>query len=152
MSNTYTQIFIHLIFATKNRHRILREDFKESLQKYIFGILKNKSHKLLAINFHVNHIHIFFSYHPNISLSDLVREIKKESTTFINENKFLLGKFYWQEGYAAFSYAKSHIDNVINYVNNQEVHHKKKSFREEYIDFLKKFNVGYEEKYLPEDV
>jgi len=152
MPNTYTQIFIHLIFATKFRHRILKENFKESLQKYISGILKNKSQKLLAINFHVNHIHIFFSYHPNIALSDLVREIKKESTTFINDNNFLKGKFYWQEGYSAFSYAKSQIDVVINYVNNQENHHKKKSFREEYIEFLKKFEISFEEKYLPEDV
>ena len=152
MANTYTQIYIHLIFATKMRYRTVNENFKESLQKYITGIINNKSQKLYAVNFHENHIHIFFSYTPNISLSELVKEVKKMSTNYINENKFLTGKFYWQEGYAAFSYSKSQIENVIKYVKNQQIHHKKKSFREEYIEMLKKFDVKYDEKYIFEEV
>ncbi|MCX6230379.1 MAG: IS200/IS605 family transposase [Bacteroidetes bacterium] len=148
MPNTYTQIYIHLVFAVQGRHNIINNTIKEELQKYTTGILENRKQKLYAINIMPDHCHIFFSMTPTINISDLVKDIKTGITNHINKNHLLLTKFEWQKGFGAFSYAHSQIDNVVKYIQNQEEHHKKHTFREEYIDFLKKFNVDYNPNYL----
>lgn len=148
MANTYSQIHIQIIFAVKGREHLIKEDNREELQKFITGIITNKNQKLLAIYCMPNHTHIFVGLKPNIAISDLVRDIKANSSTFITENKWTKSKFTWQEGYGAFSYAKSQVDAVVKYVLNQAEHHKKRTFREEYIDFLQKFEIEYDEKYL----
>jgi REP element-mobilizing transposase RayT len=152
MANTYTQLYIHLVFATKQRADIHDKNFKESIQKYITGIFKNKNQYLITINFHINHIHILFSYNPSILLSELVRDVKISSTNYVNENEFLKGKFYWQEGYSAFSCSKSQLGKIINYIENQERHHKRKTFKEEYLEFLKAYDIPYDERYVLKDV
>jgi len=148
MANTYSQIYIQVVFAVKNRNALIRSSWEEKLFQYITGIIKNKEQKLIAINGVTDHIHIFIGLKPNCCLSDLVREIKKASTVFINDNKLSKYKFNWQAGFGAFSYSKSHIDAVYNYIMNQKAHHKKKTFKEEYLEFLKKYEIPYEEKYL----
>lgn len=152
MANTYTQLYFHIVFATKQRFKIIDANFKESLHKYITGILKNKEQYLISINFHVNHIHILFSYNPKMLLGELVKVIKVETTNFINEKNFINGQFYWQEGYSAFSVSRSQLDKVANYIKNQEKHHKEKSFREEYLEFLRKYEIPFDERYVLKDV
>jgi REP element-mobilizing transposase RayT len=148
MANTYTQLYIHLIFAVSGRTNSIKSEYKIEIEKYISGFLKNKKHKLLAINCMPDHSHIFIGLNPEHSVSNLVREMKISSANFINEKKLTLGKFSWQEGYGAFSYSKSSIDNVIKYINNQQEHHRKKSFQEEYINFLNKYNISFDERYI----
>jgi len=148
MANTYSQIYIQIVFAVKNRNALINSSWEEKLYQYITGIVKNKEQKLIAINGVADHIHIFIGLKPTCCLSDLVREVKKASTVFINDNKLSKYKFNWQAGFGAFSYSKSHIDAVYNYVMNQKAHHKKRTFKEEYLDFLKKYEISYEEKYL----
>ncbi|OWK98873.1 transposase [Kaistella haifensis DSM 19056] len=131
------------------KERLIKEDFREELQKYISGIIGNKKHHLISIYANPDHIHIFLSLKDlSSSISQLVKEIKVSSTNFINEKKFLDTPFYWQEGYGCFSYSKSQRDSVVNYIQNQKQHHAKKSFREEYIEFLTKFEVNFDEKYV----
>jgi len=146
--STYSQIYIQIVFAVKNRKALISKSWDEELYKYITGIIQNKGQKMLAINGVADHIHILIGMKPTCCLSDLVREEKKASNVFIKEKKFTLYKFEWQEGYGAFSYSHSALDNVIAYVNNQKEHHRKKSFREEYKEFLIKFNVEHQDKYL----
>lgn len=146
--STFSQIYIQVIFAVKGRNSIIAQSWEEELYKYITGIISNKGQKLIAINGMPDHIHILIGMKPSCCLSDLVREIKKASNAFVNEKKFSKFKFEWQEGYGAFSYSHSSLDNVIAYIQNQKEHHKKKSFREEYIDFMKKFEVEYKDEYL----
>lgn len=148
MMSTYSQIYIQIVFAVKNRDALLHSSWEERLYQYITGIVQNKGQKMIAINGTQNHIHFFIGINPSCCLSDLVREVKKSSNEFIKENKFCKFKFNWQEGYGAFSYSHSQIDAVTKYVLNQKEHHRKKTFREEYLDFLKKYNVEYNEKYL----
>lgn len=148
MANTYTQLYIHIVFTVKNRESIIPKKNKEELQKYITGIIQNRNHKLLAINTMPDHIHILIGYKPSQPLPDLIRDIKANSSKFMNEKRWIIGRFNWQEGYGAFSYSRSGIDNVINYINNQEEHHKKSSFKDEYLQLLKKFEVDYDEQYL----
>ena len=148
MANTYSQITIHVVFAVKHRENLIKVKHKEELYKYIAGIVKNKKQKLLAINGVSDHIHILLGISPSVALSDLVRDIKNNSSKFINDKKWVLGKFNWQEGYGAFSYSRSQRPEVINYINNQEDHHKKTSFKKEYLNILKKFNVDYNNEYL----
>ena len=148
MANTYTQIHIHFVFAVKFRHGIIQSKWKEDLYKYITGIIQNNNHKLLAINGMSDHIHILIGLRPAQSISDLMKEVKQSSSKWINENKLTNGHFEWQEGYGAFSYSKSQISQVINYIQNQEIHHKKKTFKEEYVDFLEKFEIDYDEKFV----
>lgn len=152
MANTYTQIYIQIVFAVANRVSLIKESWREELHKYITGIIQNHKHKLIAINSVSDHIHIFIGMKPVQSISNLLQEIKDNSSTWINKKKFVLGKFNWQSGYGAFSYSHSHINNVVKYIQNQPEHHKKKTFRQEYIDFLKKFDVPYDEKYIFKDV
>ena len=148
MANTYTQINIHLVFAVLGRENIIKSDFSSRLFEYLSGILKNHNNYPLAINGHGDHIHLFFELNPNNSLSDITRILKSNSSKWINENRFLPGKFNWQEGYGGFSYSKSQRDIVIKYVLNQEEHHKKKSFKEEYLDLLQKFEIKFDGHYL----
>lgn len=146
--STFSQIYIQVVFAVKGRNSLIAQSWEEELYKYITGIITNKGQKLIAINGISDHIHILIGMKPSCCLSDLVREIKKSSNAFINEKKFSKFKFEWQKGYGAFSYSHSSLDNVIAYIQNQKEHHKNKSFREEYIDFLKKFEVEYKDEYL----
>ena len=148
MANTFSQLYVQIVFAVKNRESLIHKTNREELQKYISGIIENRNAKLLAIYCMPNHIHILIGLKPSILLSDLVRDIKAGSSKFINDKKWLKGKFNWQEGFAAFSYSHSQIGQVINYINNQEIHHQKKSFKEEYLDFLQKNEIDYDDKYL----
>lgn len=148
MSSTYSQIYIQIVFAVKGRQSLIQQSWEEELYKYITGIVQNKGQKMLAINGMPDHIHLLIGMKPSCNLSDLVREIKKASNGFINEKRFCQIKFEWQEGYGAFSYSHSALDNVIGYIARQKEHHYKKTFREEYLDFLKKFEVEYKDEYL----
>lgn len=148
MANTYIQIYIQIIFAVQGRQNLVAPSKREILQRYIAGIINNNQ-KLLAIYANPDHLHLLVGINSlNFKISDFVREIKANSSRFINEEKWLNGKFYWQEGYGAFSYSKSQIDKVVNYILNQEEHHKKRSFKEEYLELLNKFEIQYEEKYM----
>jgi REP element-mobilizing transposase RayT len=148
MANTYSRIYLHLVFSPMGRQNIIPVKHKEELQKYTTGIIQNRKHKLLAINFMPDHVHIFIGYHPSQPLSDLLRDIKADTSKFINERRWMPGRFQWQEGYGAFSYGQSQIDNVIQYINTQEEHHRKSTFRDEYIEFLEKFEIEYDARYL----
>lgn len=148
MANTYTQIHIHFVFAVKYRKAVIGTNWKDELFRYISGIVKNNNHKLLAINGVSDHIHILIGIRPVQSISELMKSVKQNSSKWINENKFANSHFEWQEGYGAFSYSKSQLNAVINYIENQEQHHKKKTFKEEYINFLEKFEVDYDEKFI----
>jgi len=148
MANTFYQLSIQLVFAVRNRDALITPEFRDTLHRYIGGILVNKKHKPLAINSMPDHIHIFFGMNPNCNLSDLVRDIKSDSSTFINAHKLSRFRFNWQEGFGAFSYSLSHRSVVINYVDNQQKHHRKKSFKKEYLEYLRKFEVEYDERYL----
>jgi putative transposase len=152
MPNTYTQIYIQVVFAVKGRENLIAQNNKDELYKYITGIISNKSHKMININGMSDHIHILIGFNPEESLSTLVKEIKRCSTIFINKNNWVRGKFEWQSGYGAFSYSNSQIDKVYKYIENQEIHHKQITFREEYIEFLKKFGISFEDKYIFTDV
>lgn len=146
--STYSQIYIQIVFAVKNRQALIASSWEEELYKYITGIVQNKGQKMIAINGMPDHIHFLIGMKPSCCLSDLVREVKKSSNSFIKEKEFSKYKFEWQEGFGAFSYSHSSLDNVIGYINNQKEHHKKRSFKEEYIDFLEKFNVEFKDEYL----
>ena len=148
MPNTYTQIHVQFVFAVNNRHALIHESILVRLEKYLTGIVQNFGHKLLAIYCMPDHTHLFIGLRPNQSLSELMREVKSRSSEFINKEKLTKEKFNWQEGYGAFSYSHSHNQNVIEYVLNQPEHHKKKTFKEEYLEFLTKFEIPYEEQYL----
>lgn len=146
--STYSQIYIQLVFVVKGRESLILNNWEDELYKYITGIITNKGQKLLAINGMPDHVHILIGMKPSCCLSDLVREIKKASNEFINEKRFIRHKFQWQEGFGAFSYSHSALDNVIAYIANQKEHHKKQTFKQEYISFLEKFCVEYKEEYL----
>lgn len=146
MANTFTQIYIHFVFAVQNRASLIQ------LYKYITGIVQRNGHKLIAINGVANHVHIFIGYKLHQLIPELMQDVKGSSSKWINEKKFVKGKFSWQEGYGAFSYSHSQIDQVVRYINNQEKHHKKRTFREEYILLLKKLNIQFDEKYILKDV
>ena len=148
MSSTFSQIYIQIVFAVKGRQNFLLKPWRDDVFKYMSGIIKGKNQKPIIVNGVSNHVHLFIGLKPSIALSDLVRDVKNNSTNFINEHKYLRGQFSWQEGFGAFSYAHAQIDQVYQYILNQEEHHRKKSFKEEYLDFLRKFEIEYEEKYL----
>lgn len=148
MANTYTQIYMHIVFAVQGRYNLLKKENKEELHKYITGIIKNKKQKLIAINSMPDHAHIFIGMKPNIALSDLVRDIKNNSSSFITKKRWVVGKFNWQEGFGGFSYGHSQIGVIAKYIENQEKHHIRKTFKEEYLETLKKFHVEFNEKYI----
>lgn len=148
MPGTFSQLYIQVVFAVKGRASLISNDWKDELHKYMAGIIKGKDQKPIIVNGMPDHIHVFIGLRPSMAISDLVRDIKNNSSNFINDNDWIKGKFQWQEGYGAFSYGHSQIENVYNYILNQERHHKKKTFRQEYLEFLEKFEVPYEERYL----
>jgi len=152
MANTYTQIYLQLIFAVQDRLSLIKESWEVELYKYITGIIQNNGHKLIAINGVPNHIHIFIGYKPHQLIPELLQDIKGFSSKWINKQGFVKAKFSWQESYGAFSYSHSHIDSVVKYIMNQKEHHKKRTFREKYLEFLKKYNVPFNEKYILKDV
>ncbi len=145
---TFSQIYIQVIFAVRGRNSAIANSWEAELYKYITGIVQNKGQKILAINGMPDHIHILIGMKPSCCLSDLVREVKKSSNSFVNQSGLVKGRFEWQEGYGAFSYSHSSLDNVIAYIMNQKEHHRNKSFKEEYISFLEKYKVDYEERFL----
>lgn len=148
MANTYTQIYIQIVFTVQNRTSLIGRDWQEELHKYISGIVRNKGHKLIAINGMPDHLHLFVGFKPDQSLSSLVQAIKGDSSKWIHNKGFVNGRFSWQAGFGAFSYSISEIDNVVKYIHNQFDHHKTKTFLEEYKDFLDKFDIVYDERYL----
>ncbi|WP_264525762.1 IS200/IS605 family transposase [Flavobacterium sp. N502536] len=152
MANTYSQLYIHIVFTVKGRQNLISKNWKAEIYKYITGIVSNKGQKLITINGMPDHIHILIGLKPDKSISDLVRDIKANSSKFINDKKWINGKFEWQNGFGAFSYSHSHLTNIIKYIENQEEHHKTRTFKEEYIGFLKLFDVDFKNEYLFDDV
>lgn len=148
MANTYTQIYIHLVFAVKNRKSLIKNEWKNELEKYITGIVQNHKHKLIAIGSAHDHIHIFIGYNVNQLLPKLVQEIKTSSNSWIKTNWLSNFHFEWQKGYGAFSHSNSQINTVVKYILNQENHHKKKSFQTEYLEFLNKNKIVFDTKYI----
>jgi putative transposase len=148
MANTYTQIHIHAVFAVQNRLSLIQDKWKTDLYKYITGIIQNNSHKVLIINGMSDHIHILFGLRPVQSIADLMQDIKGSSSKWINEMNFIRGKFAWQEGYGAFSCNKSNLDNLIRYIENQEIHHRKQTFIDEYKEYLRLHEITFDEKYI----
>ena len=147
MANTFSQIYIQVVFAVSGRLSLIRSEHKENINKYITGIVRNKGQKLIAINGMSDHIHILIGLKPSMALSDLVRDIKSNSTNFINKKRLCRGKFGWQEGFGAFSYGHSQLDTIIGYIQDQEKHHSERSFKREYFALLKKFEIPFEEQY-----
>ncbi|RPH34499.1 MAG: IS200/IS605 family transposase [Bacteroidales bacterium] len=148
MAGTYSQIYIQVVFAVNGRQNILQKPWREEVFKYMAGIIKGKNQKSIIVNGVSNHVHLFIGLKPSMALSDLVRDLKNNSSNFINSQKFVRGKFSWQEGFGSFSYSQSQIENVYQYILKQEEHHRKRTFKEEYIEFLKQFEIEYDEKYL----
>ncbi len=148
MANTYSQIYIQVVFAVQNRKSLISPDWEPELHKYITGIVSNKGQKLIAINGMPDHIHIFLGMKPDCLLSNLVQEIKKSSNQFINEKRLAPDKFNWQGGFGAFSYGQSQIDDVVKYILNQKEHHEKYSFKDEYLILLRRFQIEFEDRYL----
>jgi REP element-mobilizing transposase RayT len=147
--STYSQIYIQIVFAVQGRESFIKPEWEERLHQYIAGFIRNKQQTLIAINGTSNHIHILIGMTPTCCLSDFIRELKKASNSFVNENKLCKYIFRWQEGYGAFSYSRSQVDNVVKYIVNQKEHHAKKTFKDEFLEFLQKFEIMYDEKYLP---
>ncbi len=148
MANTFTQIYLQFVFAVRQRQSLIPKEHREELHKYITGLVQNRRAKMLAIYCMPDHTHLFVGFKPTILISDFVKEVKVESNEFINDKKWIREKFNWQEGYGVFSYSHSHIDKVIKYVLNQEKHHQRKTFRQEYHELLEKFEIPFEEKFL----
>lgn len=145
---TFTQLYIHMIFAVKYRERLLKTEIRPQVFRYISGILSQRKHKSIIVNGVSDHVHILAGINPDDKVSDLVATIKRSSSTFINQNNWFRGKFHWQDGYGAFSYSRSQLENVYIYISNQENHHKKQSFRNEYIRILQLYEIEYDEKYI----
>lgn len=148
MANTYTQIHLHLVFAVKYRAALIHASWKDELYKYITGIIQNNGHKLLLINGMPDHLHILIGFRTTQSLADLMRDVKQMSSLWVNEKKWTPFKFAWQEGYGAFSYGHSQLKTIIQYIEQQEIHHRKRTFLEEYKSFLTLFEIEYEERFL----
>ncbi len=148
MANTFTQLYIQFVFSVKGRENLIKEEFRNEIEKYISGIVAKQNCKLLAIYCNPDHTHVFVSMHPTMSPSKLMEQIKSGSSKWINEKRFLKFKFNWQAGYGAFSYSISDINNVVKYILNQPIHHQKKSFRNEYLEMLNSFSIDYNEAYL----
>ena len=148
MANTYTQLYIHLVFSPKNRDALIGKSWKNELEMYATGIVQNHNHKLLAIGTMPDHIHIFIGYNVNQRIPDLVENIKTSTNEWIKDKKLSKFKFEWQKGYGAFSHSRSQLDTVVKYILNQEEHHKKKSFKEEYLEILRKNEIDFKEEYV----
>ena len=148
MANTYTQMYVHLVFAPKNGDALISKAWKNDLEKYITGIVQNNKHKMLSIGTMPDHIHLFIGYNVNQLIPDLVEKIKTSSNIWIRDNNLSKFHFEWQKGYGAFSHSRSQIDTIVKYVLNQEIHHKKKSFKEEYLEILKKNDIEFKYEYV----
>ena len=148
MANTYTQIYIHFVFAVRFRHGLLNIDWDERLRLYITAIVQNNGHKMLAINNVADHVHMLVGFKPNQSISDMIRLVKGDSSEWINKEKLIKGRFEWQGGFGAFSHSKSQINKVVKYIHNQQQHHKKITFLDEYKKMLHDFEVDYNEGYI----
>ena len=148
MANTYSQIYLHFVFAVKRRECLIERKHKEELHKYITGLVQNRKSKMLAVHCMPDHSHLFVGFDPSVLIADFIKEIKVESNEFINSKNWLRQKFSWQTGYGVFSYSRSQIGNVVSYITNQEKHHMKKTFRQEYHIMLEKFEVSFDERYL----
>ena len=148
MANTFSQIYLQFVFSVKQRENLIAKEHKEELHKYISGLVQNRKAKMLAIHCMPDHTHLFVGIKPTVLISDFIKEVKVESNEFINNKKWVRGKFNWQEGYGVFSYSHSHIGTVINYILNQEIHHQKRTFKQEYLELLKKFEIPFEDKYV----
>jgi putative transposase len=148
MAGTYSQIYIQVVFTVQGRQKLLAKEWRDEVFKYMSEIIKNKGQKSIIVNGMDDHVHAFIGLKPAMALSDLVRDVKNNSTNFINGNRWVKGKFSWQEGYGAFSYSHSQVENVYNYILNQEAHHSRQTFKDEYFDFLSKFEVEHDVKYL----
>ncbi len=148
MANTFSQTYIQYVFAVKGRQNLLHKPWRDELFKYMSAIIQKKGQKAIIVNGVDDHVHIFAGLKPSISVSDLIRDVKNNSSKYINDRRLVKGKFEWQDGYGSFSYSQSHVESVYNYILNQEAHHAKKTFKEEYLDFLKKYEIEYDEKYL----
>jgi len=148
MANTYSQIYLHFVFSIKGRENLIEQKYNVELQKYITGLVQNRKQKLLAINNMPDHVHLLVGFGTTMSIADFVEEIKALSSKFINEKGWVRWKFEWQRGYGVFSYSHSQIDQVVKYIANQQSHHKRKEFREEYLELLNRFEVDYDDCYL----
>ena len=148
MPNTYTQIYIQVVFAVNGRQSLITPSFKEGLFKYIGGTMRNAGQKLIAINGMPDHVHILVGLKPTVAISNLVKDIKVASSRLINDKKWVRGRFSWQEGFGAFSYSQSHLSKVASYIENQARHHARRSFRDEYLSMLRSFQVEHDERYL----
>lgn len=152
MANTYSQLYVHLVFAVKGRQSLIHNEWKETLYKYIAGIIRNQNEKLIIINGMADHVHILIGIKPDKCISDMVRDIKSHSSKFINDQGFVKGRFEWQEGFGAFSVSQSLVPKLIVYIQNQEMHHKKRSFQSEYLGFLKANEIDFKPEYLFEAI
>ncbi|MFN5333724.1 MAG: IS200/IS605 family transposase [Bacteroidota bacterium] len=152
MANTYTQLYAHVVFAVKGRENLISHIWKNHLYKYITGIITHKKQKLMIVNGMPNHIHLLIGFNPDCNLSDLVRDVKSNSSKWINENKLAGGKFQWQNGFGAFTVGHSQIQTVVNYIKNQEEHHKVDSFRDEYIGLLKSYEIDFRTDFIFDDI
>jgi REP element-mobilizing transposase RayT len=148
MANTYTQLYTHLVFAVKHRQSLIKPEFREETERYMTGLLQNKKHKLIAIYLMPDHAHILIGANPAISLSETIQVLKTETTNFIKEKRFTSFRFNWQEGFGAFSHSRSELDNVVKYILNQPEHHKKTSFKTEYLALLHRYEIDYKDEYL----
>ena len=148
MANTYTQIYIHVVFAVEGRQNLIPGEHNDELQKFITGIVSRQKQKLIAINNMPDHLHLLIGLRPDSALSDLIRDVKAGSSKLINEKHWVTGRFSWQEGFGAFSYSRSQLGTVIRYIENQQKHHARKSFREEYVELLEKFSVDFDRRYI----
>ena len=148
MAGTYSQIYIQFVFAVQGRQNLLKREWRDEVFKYISGIIKNKGQKPIIVNGVEDHVHVFVGMKPSLAPSDLIRDLKNNSSNFINQHNWIKGRFNWQEGYGAFSYSHSQIETVYNYILRQEQHHAKQTFKDEYLDLLKKFEIEHDVKYL----
>ena len=148
MANTYTQLYIHIIFAVKGRESLIPKQHKEALHQYVTRIITHKAQTVIQVNSMPDHVHILVGISPDVAISDLVRDIKANSSKWINQKRWIMGRFEWQTGFGAFSYAHSQLDTVVRYIKNQEAHHSRRTFRQEYLEFLRRFDVPYNPKYV----
>jgi putative transposase len=148
MAGTFSQVYIQVVFAVKGRKNLIAPQWESAVYEYMAGIIKAKGQKSIIVNGMPNHVHVFIGLRPSMAIADIVRDIKNNSSRFINEQRFLPGKFSWQEGYGCFSYSHSHIQRVYHYILNQKAHHQKRTFKEEYLELLKRFEVEHDEQHL----
>ena len=148
MANTYTQLYIHYIFAVQYRENFIGPARKEDVNRYVTGLVKNLKNKLLAVDCQPDHLHMFVGQRPTLSVSDFAREVKSNSSRWINEQRWTGRRFHWQEGFAAFTHSRSQLDAVVKYILSQDEHHKSKTFRDEYLGFLKSYEVEYNDQYV----